>query len=34
MYQHLLETDEYREEFYDGTLEKIRAASEFRVKVK
>jgi arginyl-tRNA--protein-N-Asp/Glu arginylyltransferase len=32
--QHLLETDEYREEFYDGDLEKIRAASEFRVKVK
>jgi arginyl-tRNA--protein-N-Asp/Glu arginylyltransferase len=32
--QHLLETDEYREEFYDGTLEKICAASEFRVKVK
>ena len=32
--QHLLETDEYREEFYDGNLEKICAASEFRVKVK
>jgi arginyl-tRNA--protein-N-Asp/Glu arginylyltransferase len=32
--QHLLETDEYREEFYDGDLEKICAASEFRVKVK
>jgi len=32
--QHLLETDEYRKEFYDGDLEKIRAASEFRVKVK
>jgi hypothetical protein len=32
--QHLLETDEYRDEFYGGNLEKIRAASEFRVKVK
>ena len=32
--QHLLETDAYREEFYGGDLEKIRAASEFRVKVK
>ena len=34
LYQHLLETDEYREEFYDGDLGKICAASEFRVKVK
>ena len=32
--QHLLETEEYREEFYDGEFEKIRAASEFRVEVK
>ena len=31
--QHLLETDEYREEFYKGNLEKISEASEFRVKV-
>ncbi len=34
LYQHLLETEEYREEFYKGDLEKITAASEFRVKVK
>ena len=34
LYQHLLETDEYRGEFYKGNLEKIRDASEFRVKVK
>ncbi len=32
--QHLLETEEYREEFYKGDLEKITDASEFRVKVK
>ena len=32
--QHLLETDEYREEFYKGGLGKITDASEFRVKVK
>ena len=32
--QHLLETDEYREEFYKGDLGKISEASEFRVKVK
>ena len=31
---HLLETDEYREKFYDGNLEKISGASGFRVKVK
>jgi arginyl-tRNA--protein-N-Asp/Glu arginylyltransferase len=31
--QHLLETDAYRDEFYKGDLEKITAASEFRVKV-
>jgi arginyl-tRNA--protein-N-Asp/Glu arginylyltransferase len=32
--QHLLETEEYREEFYGGDLEKMAGASEFRVKVK
>jgi arginyl-tRNA--protein-N-Asp/Glu arginylyltransferase len=32
--QHLLETHAYREEFYQGDLEKITAASEFRVKIK
>jgi arginyl-tRNA--protein-N-Asp/Glu arginylyltransferase len=32
--QHLLETEAYRDEFYKGGLEKITAASEFRVKVK
>jgi hypothetical protein len=32
--QHLLETEEYREAFYKGNLEKITNASEFRVKVK
>jgi hypothetical protein len=32
--QHLLETEEYRDEFYNGNLEKITNASEFRVKVK
>ena len=32
--QHLLETENYRKEFYDGDLTKITNASEFRVKVK
>ena len=32
--QHLLETDAYRDEFYEGDLGKITDASEFRVKVK
>jgi arginyl-tRNA--protein-N-Asp/Glu arginylyltransferase len=32
--QHLLETDAYRDEFYQGDLGKITAASEFRVQVK
>jgi predicted polyphosphate/ATP-dependent NAD kinase len=32
--QHLLETAEYRDEFYKGDLEKITDASRFRVKVK
>src|ERR1035437_8295082 len=32
--QHLLETDEYCEEFYRGDLAKMADASEFRVKVK
>jgi len=32
--QHLLETESYRKEFYDGDLAKITNASEFRVKVK
>ena len=31
--QHLLETEEYREKFYKADLEKITAASIFRVKV-
>jgi arginyl-tRNA--protein-N-Asp/Glu arginylyltransferase len=34
LYQHLLETEEYREEFYGGSLEKIAAAGGFRVKLK
>ncbi len=33
LYQHLLESDEYRDEFYTSDLEKITAASDFRVKV-
>ena len=32
--QHLLETGEYRDEFYKGDLDKIANASVFRVKVK
>jgi len=32
--QHLLETEEFREKFYSGDLEKMTDASEFRVKVK
>jgi hypothetical protein len=32
--QHLLETGEYRDEFYRGDLGKITEASAFRVKVK
>ena len=32
--QHLLETEEYRGEFYQSDLEKITAASAFRVKLK
>jgi arginyl-tRNA--protein-N-Asp/Glu arginylyltransferase len=32
--QHLLESVEYRDEFYHGALEKIVNASEFRVKLK
>lgn len=32
--QHLLETESYRNEFYDGDLAKIVNTSEFRVKVK
>ena len=34
LYQHLLETEEYRKEFYQGDLEKITAASAFRIKIK
>jgi len=34
LYQHLFETEEYREEFYKGDLSKMATASEFRVKVK
>jgi arginyl-tRNA--protein-N-Asp/Glu arginylyltransferase len=32
--QHLLETEEYRNEFYQGDLEKITVAGGFRVKLK
>ena len=32
--QHLLETESYRKEFYDGDLAKITNASEFRVRVR
>ena len=32
--QHLLETEEYRDEFYNGDLGKISAASAFRIKIK
>jgi arginyl-tRNA--protein-N-Asp/Glu arginylyltransferase len=32
--QHLLETDEFRERFYDGDLERITNASGFRIEVK
>jgi arginyl-tRNA--protein-N-Asp/Glu arginylyltransferase len=32
--QHLLETDEYRKEFYNSDMAKMTDASEFRVKVK
>ncbi|HVU08248.1 MAG TPA: hypothetical protein VHG89_06870 [Verrucomicrobiae bacterium] len=32
--QHLLETDEYREKFYGGDLEKMANASAFRIKTK
>jgi arginyl-tRNA--protein-N-Asp/Glu arginylyltransferase len=34
LHQHLLETDEYREKFYQGDLETISLASKFRVNVK
>lgn len=34
LYQHLLETEEYREEFYKGDLGRMAGASDFRVKVK
>jgi arginyl-tRNA--protein-N-Asp/Glu arginylyltransferase len=33
-HRHLLETSEYRDEFYPGDLEKITAASAFQVKLK
>jgi arginyl-tRNA--protein-N-Asp/Glu arginylyltransferase len=33
LYQHLLETEEYRKEFYQGDLEKITRASAFRIKI-
>jgi arginyl-tRNA--protein-N-Asp/Glu arginylyltransferase len=33
LYQHLLETEDYREEFYKGDLSKMATATEFRVKV-
>jgi arginyl-tRNA--protein-N-Asp/Glu arginylyltransferase len=34
LHEHLLETEDYREEFYPGGLGKIAEMSEFRVKVK
>src|SRR6185295_12317727 len=34
LHQHLLETEEFREKFYGGDLEKMTAAGGFRVKVK
>lgn len=34
LYQHLLETEQYREEFYRGSLDKITEVSAFRVKMK
>ena len=34
LYQHLLETEEYRKEFYKGDLDKITEASAFRIKIK
>lgn len=34
LYQHLLEAEEYRQEFYKGDLERIAATSEFRVKAR
>jgi hypothetical protein len=34
LHEHLLETEDYRKEFYQGDLGKIAAASGFRVKVK
>jgi arginyl-tRNA--protein-N-Asp/Glu arginylyltransferase len=34
LYQHLLESEEYREEFYKGDSEKIAGASAFRVQTK
>ena len=34
LYEHLLETEEYRETFYKGDLERITDASGFQVKLK
>jgi arginyl-tRNA--protein-N-Asp/Glu arginylyltransferase len=34
LHEHLLETEDFRDKFYKGDLEKITGASEFRVKVK
>jgi len=34
LYQHLLESEEYRKEFYKGDLDKINDAGVFRIKVK
>ena len=34
LYQHLLESDEYRDEFYMGDLGKVTEAGAFRVKLK
>jgi hypothetical protein len=34
LYQHLLETEAYRTEFYQGDLGKITAASAFQIKLK
>jgi len=34
LYQHLLETEEYREQFYKGSVEQIASASYFKIKTR
>ena len=34
LYQHLLETEEYQDQFYGGDLEEIAKATQFRLKMK